>query len=289
MHLTTPHVDTMAQQNQLRKLAVVTGAGGIGTAIARRVAPGRKLVLADVSEGALGKAAKLLGDEGYEVETYRLDVSDYVSVAKFAELVAQQGQLEVVAHTAGLSPVQAVPTKVMAVDLLGTANIIEAFYQVATPALSVVCIASLAGQILGPLPTELEHHLATAPLQKLLERDEVAKATEENAYGIAKRGNVLRAQAVSRSWGLKGARINTVSPGVIMTPMLEEELKSPAKLAIDDIVGKSAVRRKGSPEDIANAVEFLVSPSSSFITGTDLLVDGGALAGTLYGDDSATK
>lgn len=262
----------------------------MGTAIASRVAKGRKILLGDFSGDALDRAAKTLGDEGHVVETCRLDVSDHASVVKFAETAAQAGQLDAVVHTAGLSPAQAAASRVFAVDLLGTANVIDAFHKVATPGLAMVCIASVASHLGSPLSTEFEEHLAVAPLDTLLQNEHINSITVEDsspkAYAVAKRGNILRVQAAAPAWGLKGARINSLSPGVISTAMLDVEMETSAKAEIDYLVGRSAAKKMGSPEDVANGVEFLISPTSSFVTGIDLVVDGGAVSGMFWGEKS---
>ena len=166
------------------------------------------------------------------------------------------------------------------VDLLGTANIIEAFEAVASPGTSLICVSSMAAH-LAPLSSDLEKHLATAPLDQLLQHKEIdfdSPGANQMAYAISKRGNHLRVQAAARAWGSKGARVNTISPGVISTTMGRQELQGPSGARAQAMVELSAARRMGTPDDIAGVAAFLAGPESSFITGTDILVDGGAVS-----------
>lgn len=263
---------------QTRQVVAVIGVGGMGLSVARRIARGRLLCLADYSAETLEKAARTLRIDGHDVETYTVDVTDHDSTLTFAQAAAGAGQIEAVVHTAGVSPVQASGQRVLDVDLVGTANIIDAFYGVAIPGMSMVCIASMAAHLGEPFHQELEAHLATAPLEKLLDHHMI-DPSPKSAYPIAKRGNILRVQAVAKAWGLRGARINTVSPGVISTAMGLEELRGSSGAMMNHLVNNSAIGKMGSPENITDMVEFLIGPQSSFISGNDFLVDGGTVAG----------
>ncbi|KAH6686969.1 hypothetical protein F5X68DRAFT_240437 [Plectosphaerella plurivora] len=212
-----------------RKVVAVIGVGGMGLSAARRIARGRLLLLADYSAETLEAAAQTLRNEGHDVQTHTIDVADHASSVAFAQAAAAAGQIEVVVHTAGVSPVQAPGQRVLDVDLVGTANLIDAFYGVAIPGMAMVCIASMAAHLVPALPADLEKHLATAPLVNLLEHP-LIDASPRTAYTLAKKGNILRVQAAAKAWGLKGARINTVSPGVISTAMGLEESKGERRL-----------------------------------------------------------
>jgi NAD(P)-dependent dehydrogenase (short-subunit alcohol dehydrogenase family) len=164
------------------------------------------------------------------------------------------------------------------VDLLGTAHVIDAFLPVASPGTSLVCVASMAGHF-ASLPEDLERHLATAPAGQLLQHEGIdLDADPSTAYLVAKRGNQLRVQAAAHAWGAKGARLNTISPGVISTPMGQAELQGPVGQYIQAMIDLSGAGRVGTPDDIAAAAAFLVGPESSFITGSDIQVDGGVVA-----------
>jgi NAD(P)-dependent dehydrogenase (short-subunit alcohol dehydrogenase family) len=261
-----------------RNVLVVIGTGGMGLAIARRLAAGRRLLLADYSDTSLEAAVSVLRGEGQLVEGHTVDVSDRGAVEKLAGAAGAAGHIDAVIHTAGVSPVMATSKQIYDVDLLGTAHIIDAFLIVATPGTSLVCIASMAGHFTS-LPADLERHLATAPTDQLLQHEGIdPQAPPGRAYTMAKRGNQLRVQAAAHAWGGKGARLNTISPGVISTPMGAQELQGPTGAYIQSMVDLSGTRRMGTPDDIAAAAAFLVGPDSSFITGNDILVDGGAIA-----------
>lgn len=262
------------------KIGVVIGAGGMGAAIAHRLAKDRQLWIADYCETGLAAVVKSLRDEGHTVEGHHLDIVDYSAVEKLAKAAAAAGQIDAVVHTAGLSPTQAKTKRIFEVDVLGFANVMEAFYAVVSEGTSFVGISSMASYLApeGFLSQALQVHLATAPLDKLLVHPELDIDTENMmSYSIAKLGNRLRVQAAARAWGRKGARINTISPGVISTPMGDLEWEGESGKHMRALVEGSGARRKGTSEEIAGAAVFLVGPDSTFITGTDILVDGGVV------------
>jgi NAD(P)-dependent dehydrogenase (short-subunit alcohol dehydrogenase family) len=264
---------------------VVTGIGGMGVAIARRLGSGSTLVLADVNKGALSSAAEELRGEGYQVVEQVTDVSDEKSVTALAEAASNLGRVDVLAHTAGVSPVQAPVDAILRVDLRGTALMLDAFASVIAPGGAGVFIASMAGTM-HPHDADLESRLATTPTADLLDLPELSESmiTEPGiAYMIAKRANQARVRAGALVWGRRGARVNSISPGIISTPMGNLELSGPSGEFMRAMVTGSPTGRVGTPHDIASAVEFLVSAQASFITGTDLLVDGGVVASILTG------
>ena len=261
-----------------RSVVIVIGTGGMGMAVARRLASGRRLLLADYSEASLDAVTSDLRGEGHAAESHAVDVADRASVEKLAGAAGEAGRIDAVIHTAGVSPVMATARQIYQVDLLGTAHVIDAFLPVASPGTSLVCVASMAGHF-ASLPPDLERHLATAPTGQLLQHEGIdLDADPSTAYLVAKRGNQLRVQAAAYDWGAKGARLNTISPGVISTPMGQAELQGPAGQHIQAMIGLSGARRAGTPDDIAAAAAFLVGPDSSFITGSDIPVDGGVVA-----------
>ncbi|RZE25596.1 short-chain dehydrogenase [Streptomyces albidoflavus] len=263
-----------------RNVVVVIGVGGMGEAIARRQGPGNRLLLADFDEATLAAVAERLRGQGHEVVTQAVDVSSASSVTALAEAAAGLGPVTQVVHTAGLSPVQASPAAVLRVDLLGTALVVEEFGHVVAPGGAGVVIASMAGHMLRtPLTAEQESALAHTPAGELLRLPFAdPEALGQGAYGLAKYGNRLRVQAASAAWGARGARINSVSPGVIATPMGQQELDGASGRTMRAMVAASGTGRLGTPEDIAEAAAFLLGPGASFITGNDLLVDGGVVA-----------
>jgi NAD(P)-dependent dehydrogenase (short-subunit alcohol dehydrogenase family) len=262
-------------------VVVVTGLGGLGRAIARRLGAGAIVVLADVDPTALSAEAGHLEEEGYAVVAHPTDVSKIESVAILAETASRLGAVEAVVHTAGLSPAQASPGTIFRVDLLGTALMLDAFAEVIAPGGAGVFIASMAGT-LAPQNPDLEQRLALTPTASLLDLPELAAISDPGtAYGIAKRANQIRVRAAALPWGRRAARVNTISPGIISTPMAAAELQGPSGEFMRTMLASSATGRIGTPHDIAAAVEFLTGPNSTFITGTDLLVDGGAVASLL--------
>lgn len=272
------------KSSQASDVIVVTGIGGMGLAIARRLGPGRLLVLADFVEEALERAAKQLRGDGHNVHAVRTDVSNAESVHALAETADSLGHFRALVHTAGLSPVQASPERIVQVDVLGTALVLDEFGKIARPGSVAVCIASMAGTMTR-LPPEVELLLATTPTQELASLPVLDPATlaPAAAYGVAKRANQVRVEAASLQWGKRGGRVVSISPGVISTPMGQQELAGPSGDRMRKMIASSGTGRIGTPEDIAAAVEFLVSPAASFISGTDLLVDGGTVASLRYG------
>lgn len=266
---------------------VVIGVGGMGQAIARRCGSGKNLVLADFDEAGLERTAAGLREDGYLVRTQRVDVGSAESVASLAAFAAAEGPVTHVAHTAGLSPTQASADAILRVDLLGVALVLDAFGAVIAPGGAGVVIASMAGSFsAGRLPQELEQALALSPTDQLLALPVWQDPSFSNpgaAYGVAKRGNQLRVQAASLAWGARGARINSISPGVISTAMGQQELAGESGANMRAMVDGSGTKRLGTSGDIAAAVEFLLGENATFITGTDLLVDGGVVAGVRSG------
>jgi NAD(P)-dependent dehydrogenase (short-subunit alcohol dehydrogenase family) len=265
---------------------VVIGAGGMGQIIARRLSTGRSVLLADVNEQTLQAAADRLADDGHDVATYPVDVSSRESVATLARAAREMGDLFQLAHTAGLSPAQAPAAAILAVDLVGVVLVLEELGRIVAPGGAGVVISSMAGHMTPPLPPDQEAALATTPADELLQLPFVSpdNVTDPGAaYALAKRANVVRVQAASVAWGQRGARINSISPGIISTSMGQQELDSEVGPIMRAMVSASATGRLGTPDDIAAAAAFLLGPDASFITGTDLLVDGGVVAAVRAG------
>ena len=253
---------------------VVLGCGRMGLAIGA----GRQLYVADFSIKILFVAQEALMNDGYLVESMRVDVSDYESVKRFAHAAASHGPIEAIIHTAGLCPSVGSAQKILEVGLLGTANALDAFVDMAQPGTNMICIASMAGHMGSGWSSQLERHLATEPRAQLLGHaalkiDPVDPHSPARAYGISERGNPLRVQASAKAWGCVGGRVNSVSPGVISTGAGRQEIEGPA----GKFINMSPVKRVGTPQDIVHAVCFLASAESSFITGNVILVDGGVV------------
>jgi len=266
--------------SDLRAVVVVTGAGGMGSAIARRVGAGSTVVLADFNERQLDVEVRSLAATGYDVIGHVVDVSQKDSVDALAADAAVRGPVVAVVHTAGLSPVQAPVDAILRVDLLGTALMLDAFGPVVSSGGAGVFISSMAGTMAPPNP-ELDRQLATTPTSRLLELPGLAPdaiTDSATAYVVAKRANQVRVTAASIAWGRRGARVNSISPGIISTPMGAAELEGPSGEFMRMMIAGSGTGRVGTPEDIAGVVDFLLSHDAGYITGTDLLVDGGVVA-----------
>jgi len=261
-------------------VVVITGAGGMGAAVAHRIGAGSTILLADFDEAALERERATLAAAGHDVATRVTDVSSPASVDDLAADAASRGAVTTLVHTAGVSPVQAPVEAIMRVDLYGTALMLDAFAEVISPGGSAVCISSMAGTM-ASIDQAFEAKLANTPTDELLALPELSAGAIPDsgiAYTIAKRGNQVRVRAASLAWGRRGARVNSISPGVISTPMGAAELAGPSGEFMRALVDASGTGRLGTPDDIANAVAFLTSREASFVTGTDLLVDGGVIA-----------
>ncbi len=271
----------------MSEVLVIIGVGGMGEAIARRVGAGHTILLADFHAATLSRSVDTLRDEGFSVVGEQVDVADRSSVVTLAQKAASLGAVARVAHTAGLSPSQASARRILEVDLLGVAYSVEEFGKVIAPGGAGIVIASMAGaSAADQLGVELQQALATTATDNLLDLPFLADEALPHpgaAYGIAKRANQLRIHAASLQWGARNARINTISPGVISTPMGQQELNSPSGDVMRKMIAESGTHRIGTPTDIAAAAAFLLGPESSFITGTDLLVDGGVTAAVREG------
>ena len=267
-----------------REVLAIIGVGGMGLAIARRLGSGKTVLLGDYDDQKLQSAAEALAADGHQVELSKVDVASGQSVGALAHRAAALGPVTQVAHTAGLSPSQADAAAILAVDLLGVALVLDEFATVIAAGGAGVVIASMAGHMFPPLPAEQENALAHTPAKDLLGLPFVSAIDVPGfAYGIAKQANHIRVRAASAAWGRRGARINSISPGIISTPMGQQELASPVGDGMRSMVAASAAGRLGTPDDIAAAAAFLLGPGASFITGTDLLVDGGVIAAARSG------
>ncbi len=269
-----------------REVVVVIGAGGIGMAIARRQGFGKHILLADFNESLLESAAKELEAASYKVSALKVDVSSRESVRALADAAAALGSVVNVVNTAGVSPNMAPPDRVLAVDLYGSAVVFEEFERVIAPGRSGLIVSSMAGHMSTGLPAEQEHDLAFAPADELLAKPFLGPDAVPNsmvAYIVSKRANHLRVQASAISWGKRGARVNSISPGIIATPLAQHELNSPIGDIYRAMIDASPAKRMASPDEIAVAASYLLGPDASFVTGSDLLIDGGVIAAMLAG------
>ena len=266
---------------------VVIGAGAIGQAIARRVSAGKKVLLADISQVNADAAARVLKDAGFDASATTVDIASRESIRELVEKATALGDVVGVIHAAGVSPSQASPQKILAVDLHGTAMILEEFGNVIARGGSCIVIASQSGHRLGGLTAEQDKALATTPADELLALTMLQTAEVRDslhAYQLAKRGNVLRVKAEAVRWGKRGARVNAISPGIVITPLANDELAGPRGAGYRRMIELCPVGRAGTPDEVGNVGALLMGPDGAFITGSDFLMDGGVTASFLYGE-----
>ena len=271
----------------MKNVVVLIGAGSIGQAIARRVSAGKHVLLADLQEANATAAAKVLSDAGFEVSTAQVDVSSRPSVHALVETAAAIGAVTGVIHAAGVSPTQASPARILKVDLYGTALVLEEFGNVIAHGGAGVVIASQSGHRLPALTPEQNKALAITPADELLALPMLQpdKVTEPlHAYQLSKRGNSLRVMAEAVRWGKRGARVNTISPGIIITPLAKDELNGPRGAGYRRMIEISAAGRAGTPDEVGNVAALLMGPDGAFITGSDFLMDGGVTSAYWFGE-----
>lgn len=271
----------------MKSVTVLIGSGLIGVAIARRVSAGKHILLADLKKENADAAAAVLSNAGFEVSTATVDVSSREAVKSLAQKAATLGDVTGVIHAAGVSPSQASPKAIFSVDMYGTALVLEEFGNIITCGGSGVVIASQSGHRLGALTNEQNKLLATTPADQLLslpmlQLDQVKDSL--HAYQLAKRGNALRVMAEAVRWGKRGARINSISPGIIITPLAKDELTGPRGEGYRRMIELCPVGRAGTPDEVANVAALLMGPEGTFITGSDFLMDGGVTASYFFGE-----
>lgn len=271
----------------MTNVIVVIGAGSIGQAIARRVSAGKHVLLADLKQENADAAAKVLADAGFEVTTAVVDVASRASVHGLVQTATALGSVTGLIHAAGVSPSQASPGTILKVDLYGTALVLEEFGNVIAEGGSGVVIASQSGHRLPGLSAEQNAALATTPTEDLLalpmlQPDQVNESL--HAYQLSKRGNSLRVMAEAVRWGKRGARINTISPGIIFTPLARDELSGPRAEGYRRMIDLSPAKRGGTPDEVGAVGALLMGTDGGFITGSDFLMDGGVTASYWYGE-----
>jgi NAD(P)-dependent dehydrogenase (short-subunit alcohol dehydrogenase family) len=275
----------------MKPVIVVIGAGSIGQAIVRRVSAGKRVLLADIRLENADAAARTLSDAGFEVSTASVDVSSRSSVHALVATATGLGEVFGVIHAAGVSPSQAAPETILKVDLYGTALVLEEFGNVIAHGGAGVVIASQSGHRLPPLSTEENALLATTPTEELLglsilQLDQVKDSL--HAYQLSKRGNSLRVMAEAVRWGKRGARVNTISPGIIITKLANDELKGPRGPGYRRMMEVCAAGRAGTPDEVGTLGALLMGPDGAFITGSDFLMDGGVTAAYWFGELAPT-
>ena len=269
------------------EVIVVIGPGQIGQAIARRVGVGKHVLLADMRPENAKAAVDVMANAGYEVSATSVEASSREAIHALVEKATDIGSVSGLIHAAGVSPSQASPATILKVDLYGTALVLEEFGNVIARGGAGVVIASQSGHRLPPLTVEQNKALATTPVEELLSLPflQPDKVTDSlHAYQLSKRGNSLRVMAEAVRWGKRGARVNTISPGIIMTPLAKDELTGPRGASYRRMIELCPAGRAGSPDEVANIAALLMGPDGSFITGSDILMDGGVTASYWFGE-----
>lgn len=266
---------------------ILTGAGQIGMAIARRMGYGMKIVIVDQSLQNATAVAETMNKAGFDAVAMEMDLSSRASVVGLIAEAQRFGEISMLVNAAGVSPSQASIETILKVDLYGTAVLLEEVGRVIGHGGTGVTISSQSGYRMEALTAETDRLLACTPADELLGLDVLRPSNLRDtlhAYQMAKRCNVKRVMAEAVRWGKHGARINSISPGIIVTPLAIDEFNGPRGDFYRRMFASCPAGRPGTADEVANVAELLMSPKGNFITGADFLVDGGATATWFYGE-----
>ena len=269
-----------------KEVLIVTGAGQIGMAIARRVGFGKKIILGDKSLKNAETIAKIMNDAGYDVEPFEMDLSSRESILAIIAKAQEHGEIKYLVNAAGVSPSQAPAEAILKVDLYGTAVLLEEVGKVIAEGGAGVTISSQSGWRMPQLTPEQDRQLATTSTEELLNLDILQPENIRDtlhAYQLAKRCNEKRVMYECVKWGERGARLNDIAPGIIVTPLAVDEFNGPRGDFYKNMFAKCPAGRPGTADEIANIAALLMSEAGAFITGSTFLADGGATASYYYG------
>ena len=269
-----------------KEVMILTGAGQIGMAIARRMGYGKKIVMGDKNPDNAKAIAEIMNNAGFDVEPMEMDLSSRESILNLIDKSLHYGEIKMLVNAAGVSPSQAPTPAILKVDLYGTAVLLEEVGKVIAEGGVGVTISSQSGHRMKQLTPEEDEQLATTPTEELLTLEILQPKNIHDtlhAYQMAKRCNEKRVMAESVKWGERGARLNSISPGIIVTPLAIDEFNGPRGDFYKNMFAKCPVGRPGTADEVANVAELLMGPSGAFITGADFLIDGGATASYFYG------
>jgi NAD(P)-dependent dehydrogenase (short-subunit alcohol dehydrogenase family) len=271
----------------MKDVILWTGAGQIGMAIARRIGFGKKIIVGDKNIENANIIAKTMNDAGFDVEAYECDISSRESILNLIQIAKNNGEIVHFINAAGVSPSQAPIETILKVDLYGTAVLLEEVGKVIKEGGTGVTISSQSGKRMPQLTAKEDEQLATTPTEELLQLDILQPENIRDtlhAYQMAKRCNEKRVMAESVKWGKRGARINSISPGIIVTPLAIDEFNGPRGDFYKNMFAKCPAGRPGTADEVANVAELVMNEKGAFITGSDFLIDGGATASYYYGE-----
>lgn len=275
-----------------QEVMLVTGAGQLSMAIARRVGSGKKIILGDLSLDNAKNIAEVMTNAGFDVEAVQMDLSSRESIQNLVKVGQSFGDIKYLVNGAGVSPSQVPVETILKVDLYGTAVLMEEVRKVIVPGGSGVVISSQSGFRMPALTAEQDRALAMTPTEELLDLDFLQPDQIENtlhAYQLAKRANEKRVMYEAVKWGEKGARINDIAPGIIVTPLAIDEFNGIRGDFYKNMFAKSPAGRPGTADEVADVAELLMSERSQYITGSTVLIDGGATASYFYGPLQPTE
>ena len=270
----------------MQDVILLTGAGQIGLAIARRMGHGKKIVVSDKNINNAQTVTKIMTEAGFDAVAVEADISSRKSILNMIAAAQKYGEIAMLINAAGVSPSQASVETILKVDLYGTAVLLEEVGKVIKAGGTGVTISSQSGHRMAALGAETDEQLAVTPAEELLQLEVLKPANIKDtlhAYQMAKRCNVKRVMAEAIKWGVKGARINSISPGIIVTPLALDEFNGPRGEFYKNMFAKCPAGRPGTADEVANVAELLLSQQGAFITGADFLIDGGATAAYFYG------
>lgn len=269
-----------------KEVMILTGAGQIGMAIARRMGYGKKIVIGDRKAENAEAIAKIMNEAGFDAVAVEMDLASRESILGLIAQAQQYGDITMLVNAAGVSPSQAPVEAILKVDLYGTAVLLEEVGKVIAAGGTGVTISSQSGHRMSALTPEADELLATTPTEELLALEMLQPSNIRDtlhAYQMAKRCNVKRVMAEAVKWGERGARINSISPGIVVTPLALDEFNGPRGDFYKNMFAKCPAGRPGTADEIANVAELVMSDRGAFITGADFLIDGGATASYYYG------
>lgn len=271
---------------QQKPVMLWAGAGQIGMAIARRMGAGMKIIVGDKKPENAQAIARTMNEAGFDVVPMEMDLSSRASIQALIAEGQKYGDIRMLVNAAGVSPSQAPIEAILAVDLYGTAVLLEEVGRVIAPGGVGVTITSQSGWRMPALTAEQDAQLATTPTEELLALDFLQPARIRDtlhAYQLAKRCNEKRVMAQAVAWGQRGARLNAIAPGIIVTPLALDEFRGPRGDFYKDMFARCPAGRPGTADEVANVAELLMSDKGAFITGSAFLMDGGATASYFYG------